>query len=130
VNDKTDVYSFGVVLLELITGCRPSEPESCKGEEELVGWARPLLDERNLDKLVDPQLGHMYNVCQMQAMISAAALCVRQSLQHRPQISQVNLFHRASLSIMRNLDLMHLIPSLLSKSTSCKKVIHQSFCIR
>ncbi len=92
--------------------------------------ARPLLDERNLDKLVDPQLGHMYNVCQMQAMISAAALCVRQSLQHRPQISQVNLFHRASLSIMRNLDLMHLIPSLLSKSTSCKKVIHQSFCIR
>jgi serine/threonine protein kinase len=38
VNDKTDVYSFGVVLLELITGCRPSEPERCKGEEELVGW--------------------------------------------------------------------------------------------
>jgi hypothetical protein len=51
--------------------------------------ARPLLDERNLDKLVDPQLGHTYNVCQMQAMISAAALCVRQSSQHRPQISQV-----------------------------------------
>jgi hypothetical protein len=47
------------------------------------------LDERNLDKLVDPQLGHMYNVCQMQAMISAAALCVQQSSQHRPQISQV-----------------------------------------
>ncbi|KAH8976283.1 hypothetical protein BDL97_01G205800 [Sphagnum fallax] len=89
VNDKTDVYSFGVVLLELITGCRPSEPERCKGEEELVGWARPLLDERNLDKLVDPQLGHTYNVCQMQAMISAAALCVQQSSQHRPQISQV-----------------------------------------
>jgi predicted nucleic acid-binding protein len=111
VNDKTDVYSFGVVLLELITGCRPSEPERCKGEEELVGWARPLLDERNLDKLVDPQLGHTYNVCQMQAMISAAALCVQQSLQHQPQISQVNLFHRASWSIMRNLDLMHLNPS-------------------
>jgi hypothetical protein len=41
--------------------------------------ARPLLDERNLDKLVDLQLGSTYNICQMQAMISAAALRVQQS---------------------------------------------------
>jgi hypothetical protein len=54
--------------------------------------ARPLLDERNLDKLVDLRLGSTYNGCQMQAMISAAALCVQQSSQHRPQISQVRSF--------------------------------------
>jgi len=43
--------------------------------------ARPLLDKRNLDELVDPQLGKTYNVSQMQAMILAAALCVQQSSQ-------------------------------------------------
>jgi hypothetical protein len=48
------------------------------------------LDQWNLDKLVDLRLGSTYNVCQMQAMISAAALCVQQSSQRRPQISQVS----------------------------------------
>ncbi len=65
--------------------------------------ARPLLDERNLDKLVDLQLGSTYNVCQMQAMISAAALCVQQSSQRRPQISQVGSFPKK----IRKSRLMH-----------------------
>jgi hypothetical protein len=51
--------------------------------------ARPLLDERNLNELVDPRLGNTYNVSQMQAMISAAALCVQESSQQRPKISEV-----------------------------------------
>jgi hypothetical protein len=48
--------------------------------------ARPLLDERNLIELVDPGLGSTYNVSQMQAMISAAALCVQESSQQRPKL--------------------------------------------
>jgi len=55
----------------------------------LITWARPLLDERNLDELVDPLLGSTYNVSQMQAMISTAALCVQKSSQQRPKISEV-----------------------------------------
>jgi predicted nuclease of restriction endonuclease-like RecB superfamily len=54
--------------------------------------ARLLLDERNLNELVHPWLGSTYNVSQVQAMIAAAALCVQQSSQHRPQISQVRSF--------------------------------------
>jgi hypothetical protein len=92
VNDKTDVYSFGVVLLQLITGRKAIDRTRPQGEELLGTWARPLLDERNLDKLVDLQLGSTYNGCQMQAMIAAAALCVQGSSQHRPQISQVCSF--------------------------------------
>jgi hypothetical protein len=52
--------------------------------------ARPLLDERNLIELVDPRLGSTYNVSQMQAMISAAALCVQKSSHKRPKISEVS----------------------------------------
>jgi hypothetical protein len=68
--------------------------------------ARPLLDERNLDELVDPRLGNTYNVCQVQAMISAAALCVQQSSQ-RPKISEVSLFPKKAYLQWENLDLMH-----------------------
>jgi hypothetical protein len=62
--------------------------------------ARPLLDERNLNGLVDPRLGSTYFVSQMQAMISAAALCVKRSSQQRPKISEVSRFPIKSLSTM------------------------------
>jgi hypothetical protein len=68
--------------------------------------ARPLLDERNLDELVDPRLGNTYNVCQMQAMILAAALCVQQSSQW-PKISEVSLLTKKPFLQCENLDLMH-----------------------
>jgi hypothetical protein len=54
--------------------------------------ARRWLDERNLIELVDPRLGSTYNVFQMQAMISAAALCVQKSSKQRPKISEVSFF--------------------------------------
>jgi len=69
--------------------------------------ARPLLDERKLDELVDPRLGNTYNIRQMQAMISAAVLCVQQSSQQRPKISEVSLFPKKGYLQWENLDLMH-----------------------
>jgi hypothetical protein len=69
--------------------------------------AEPLLDERNLNELVDPGLGSTYNVSQMQAMISAAALCVQRRPQQRPKISQVSFFPKNTYLHWKNLDLMH-----------------------
>jgi hypothetical protein len=69
--------------------------------------ARPLLDERNLNELVDPQLGSTYDVCQMQAMISAAALCLQQSSQQQPKISEVSFFPKKTDLQWENLDLRH-----------------------
>jgi serine/threonine protein kinase len=106
LSDKSDVYSFGVVLVELITGRKVKDGTRPQGEQYLMAWARPLLDERNLDELVDPRLGNTYNVCQMQAMILAAALCVQQSSQ-RPKISEVSLFPKKAYLQWENLDLMH-----------------------
>ncbi|KAH8952528.1 hypothetical protein BDL97_09G089600 [Sphagnum fallax] len=88
-SDKCDVYSFGVVLLELITGRKGIDGTRPQGEQYLMAWARPLLDERNLHELMDARLGSRYNVSQMQAMISSAALCVQEFSQQRPKISEV-----------------------------------------
>jgi hypothetical protein len=89
VSDKSDVYTFGVIHLELITGRKPMDIYRCMDEKILLNWARRWLDERNLIELVDPRLGSTYNVFQMQAMISAAALCVQKSSKQRPKISEV-----------------------------------------
>jgi hypothetical protein len=89
VNNKTDVYAFGVVLLELITGRTPIDNTRPKGQENLVNWVRPLLEEKNLDMLVDSRLEGVYDVDQMKRMLLAASLCVQQSPRRRPQMSRV-----------------------------------------
>eukprot|EP00250_Pteridium_aquilinum_P016032 c22906_g2_i1 orf=597-3152(+) len=90
VSEKTDVYSFGVVLLELITGRRPIDNTKSKGQENLVVWARPLLeDESSTDQLIDPKLEGLYNAGQLKNMMMAAALCLRQSPQMRPCMSRI-----------------------------------------
>jgi serine/threonine protein kinase len=91
VNNKTDVYSFGVVLLELITGRTPIDNSRPKGQENLVTSARPLLEKRNLEKLVDPrlQVRKLYDLNEMENMVLAASLCVQSSAPRRPSMRQV-----------------------------------------
>jgi serine/threonine protein kinase len=43
VSDKIDVYAFGVVLLELLSGRKPINNESPKGQESLVMWVSSFL---------------------------------------------------------------------------------------
>ncbi len=69
--------------------------------------ATPLLHAGNLNELVDPRLRSTYNVSQMQAMISAAALCVQYRSQQRPKISEVSFFPKKAYLQWENLDLMH-----------------------
>ncbi|XP_024365811.1 protein kinase STUNTED isoform X2 [Physcomitrium patens] len=89
VNEKTDVFAFGVVLLELITGRKPIDTTRPKGEENLVKWARPLLSDRAVNRLVDPQLQGVYDAGQMNNMLIAAFLCIQQSTQRRAQMSRI-----------------------------------------
>ncbi|XP_038705436.1 probable receptor-like protein kinase At3g17420 isoform X2 [Tripterygium wilfordii] len=86
VSDKMDVYAFGVVLLELLSGRKPICGEQPKGQESLVMWARPILKDGKITRLLDPRLSDSYDFGQIERMVLAASLCIRRSPKSRPQI--------------------------------------------
>ncbi|KAG0472679.1 hypothetical protein HPP92_014536 [Vanilla planifolia] len=89
VSRKIDVYAFGVVLLELLSGRKPIDDESSKGQESLVMWATPLLDKWKIMDLLDPNLEGKCDDEQMKRMMLAASLCIRRAAHRRPQMSQI-----------------------------------------
>ncbi|KAG6541368.1 hypothetical protein Mapa_017237 [Marchantia paleacea] len=89
ITEKADIYSFGVVLLELVTGRKAVDISRPKGQQCLTEWARPLLEQPNSYKLVDPCLKNRVADHEVYSMLHAASLCIRRDPQARPKISQV-----------------------------------------
>lgn len=89
VSEKADVYAFGVVLLELVTGRKAVDIYRPKGEQCLTEWARPLITENALSKLVDPSLENCYSEKEIDTMLHCASLCLQRDAQSRPRMSQV-----------------------------------------
>ncbi|XP_023753111.1 receptor-like serine/threonine-protein kinase NCRK [Lactuca sativa] len=87
----SDVFSFGVVLLELISGRHPIYKSQDKGEESLVIWATPLLqDSRRVSKeLPDPRLKGKFEEEEMQVMAYLAKECLLLDPDARPTMSEV-----------------------------------------
>ncbi|KAI4386965.1 hypothetical protein MLD38_004837 [Melastoma candidum] len=89
ITEKADVYSFGVVLVELVTGrkavdlCRP------KGQQFLTEWARPLLEDLAINRLIDPRMGDDYSEDEVRSVLHAAYLCIHRDPHSRPRMSQV-----------------------------------------
>ncbi|KAG2409082.1 Receptor-like cytosolic serine/threonine-protein [Vigna angularis] len=81
VDEKTDVFAFGVLLLELITGRRAVDSNS---RESLVIWAKPLLDAKLVQELVDPRLGANYDLAEMKYCMETASLCIHHMSSKRP----------------------------------------------
>ncbi|KAK1321568.1 Proline-rich receptor-like protein kinase PERK13 [Acorus calamus] len=93
LTDRSDVFSFGVVLLEIITGRKPVDASQPLGDESLVEWARPLLnqalDTGDFSVVVDPRLENNYVKSEVFRMMETAAACVRHSAPKRPRMVQV-----------------------------------------
>ncbi|KAI7752650.1 hypothetical protein M8C21_001990 [Ambrosia artemisiifolia] len=90
VSDKTDVYAFGVVLLELLTGRKPIESRRGVGEENLVLWAKPLLQQGSIDKLLDPRIKFSQrHIDQISRMIQAAEASINNEESKRPNIDVI-----------------------------------------
>ncbi|KAJ4822283.1 hypothetical protein Tsubulata_006388 [Turnera subulata] len=87
----SDVFSFGVVLLELITGRQPIHKSTNKGQESLVLWAAPRLQDsgRVISELPDPRLRGNFPEEEMQIMAYLAKECLLLDPDARPTMSEV-----------------------------------------
>ncbi|MBA0568131.1 hypothetical protein Golob_005644, partial [Gossypium lobatum] len=86
----SDVYSFGVVLLELLTGRRSLDKKRSPREQNLVEWARPILnDARKLGRIMDPRLEGQYSETGARKAAALAYQCLSQRPKQRPKMCDV-----------------------------------------
>ncbi|GLJ29461.1 hypothetical protein SUGI_0580750 [Cryptomeria japonica] len=84
VDEKTDVFAFGVLLLEIVSGRKPFDTS----EENILVWAKPLLESGNIKDLADPRLECQYDIVKMKRVLFTASLCIRHSAIWRPSMSE------------------------------------------
>ncbi|XP_024388663.1 receptor-like cytoplasmic kinase 176 [Physcomitrium patens] len=90
LTSRSDVYSFGVVLLEMLTGRRSVDKNRPSGEQNLVEWARPYLnDKRKFYRLIDPRLDGQYSVKGAQKAAILSHHCLSRDPKSRPLMGDV-----------------------------------------
>lgn len=86
---RSDVYGFGVVLLELLTGLRAVDPNRPSAQQNLVEWAKPVLQKKKIQKMMDPRLEQKYPLL---AVVKTAGLilrCLEADPKNRPSMDEV-----------------------------------------
>ncbi|PWA64281.1 protein kinase superfamily protein [Artemisia annua] len=85
VDEKTDVFAFGVFLLEILSGKKSVDGS----HQSLHGWAKPILAQGEVEKIVDSRLKGEYDITQLSRLAFVASLCIRASSTWRPTMSEV-----------------------------------------
>ncbi|KAJ4897186.1 Protein kinase superfamily protein [Raphanus sativus] len=86
VDEKTDVFAFGVLLLEIITGRRAVDTAS---RQSIVMWAKPLLEKRSVEEIVDPKLGNEFEATEMKRVMETASMCIHHVPTMRPDMNRL-----------------------------------------
>ncbi|XP_031270040.1 proline-rich receptor-like protein kinase PERK15 [Pistacia vera] len=94
LNEKADVYSFGMLLLELITGCLPTNKIQPSDSENLALKAKTMLRRAVKDNKInvvytDPKLEKKFDNGEMFRMVHCAGACLCYSAKDRPRMSQI-----------------------------------------
>ncbi|XP_047335400.1 L-type lectin-domain containing receptor kinase IV.1-like [Impatiens glandulifera] len=87
VSEATDVYAFGAFLLEVACGRRPVEIK----EEQfvLVKWVFSLWTKGLIINAVDPNLGGIFDIEELELVMKLGLLCSNAEPTDRPTMKQV-----------------------------------------
>ncbi|CAN6360269.1 unnamed protein product [Urochloa humidicola] len=86
---KSDVFSFGVIVLEIITGKKNRDVYMYSDHLNLLEHAWNLWNEGNCLDLVDENLSGSFNSDEVLKCLKMGLLCVQESPEDRPLMSQV-----------------------------------------
>lgn len=86
---KSDVYSFGVLLLEIISGCRPSQSVDSVGWQSIFEWATPLVQAHRYLDLLDPLISDVPELGIVQKVVDLVYACTQHVPSVRPRMSHV-----------------------------------------
>ncbi|ONM31169.1 serine/threonine-protein kinase-like protein At5g23170 [Zea mays] len=86
----SDVFSFGVVLLELVSGRKVMDVDSCPSS--IVSWAAPLIGAGRAREVLDARVAAAPLPPTDRALarvLAVAARCVSESVERRPAMDEV-----------------------------------------
>lgn len=94
------------------------QPAIIKGSEyniHIVDWAKPFIEEGNIQNIVDPRLEGYMESCSVGKFVSLALLCTLSTAAERPDISDVVLQLIECLKMVQ--DKMPQIPQMPPNNT-------------
>ncbi|XP_058113300.1 inactive protein kinase SELMODRAFT_444075-like [Magnolia sinica] len=89
ITEKADVYAFGVLLMELVSGLKAIDFSRTQGRQYLPEWGRPMVEKKMVHQMIDPRLDSDYIAQEVECMMHAASLCIKQDPERRPRMSKV-----------------------------------------